>query len=263
MASQLQPREKKKLKKNYKEAPDVRFCHLAPVNGVFVPAQSPGPGDCAHGWDRGGGGKPLHQDQGTSCTPTSPRRPPPSDGGGREGALQAPQGCEAPPPPPNTQQLKGGATCCPPQPHSVAPQPLICQTRGRSKRLGAGQRRGEAAHMAPAAGEGAGEGDRVKLGGRRWTQASPSLGIPSHPTGMLQVGGQNRPQGGAGGGSQQLGTQDTTQYIKQFPSILFQTPTLFPFPPSQTNKKNPQNQKTISQNDDRNELQTQKSALPH
>lgn len=76
LASQLQPREKKKLKKNYKEAPDVRFCRLAPVNGVFVPAQSPSPGDCAHGWDRGGGGKPLHQDQGTSCTPTSPHRPP-------------------------------------------------------------------------------------------------------------------------------------------------------------------------------------------
>lgn len=257
--------KKKKLKKNYKEAPDVRFCRLAPVNGVFVPAQSPGPGDCAHGWDREGGGQTPAPRPGHQLHPNIPSPPPhPVMEEEGKGPYRLPRAVRPPPrPPPNTQQLKGGATCCPPQPHSVAPQPLICQTRGRSKRLGAGQRRGEAAHMAPAAGEGAGEGDRVKLGGRRWTQASPSLGIPSHPTGMLQVGGQNRPHGGAGGGSQQLGTQDTTQYIKQFPSILFQTPTLFPFPPSQTNKKNPQNQKTISQNDDRNELQTQKSALPH
>lgn len=234
-----------------------------PSMGSLSPHRAPALGTVPTAGTEGGGANPCTKTR----VPAAPQHPlaaphPVMEEEGK-GPYRLPRAVRPPPPPPNTQQLKGGATCCPPQPHSVAPQPLICQTRGRSKRLGAGQRRGEAAHMAPAAGEGAGEGDRVKLGGRRWTQASPSLGIPSHPTGMLQVGGQNRPQGGAGGGSQQLGTQDTTQYIKQFPSILFQTPTLFPFPPSQTNKKNPQNQKTISQNDDRNELQTQKSALPH
>lgn len=68
---------------------------------------------------------------------------------------------------------------------------------------------GEAAHMAPAAGEGAGEGDRVKLGGRRWTQASPSLGIPSHPTGMLQVEGAKQTPGWGGGEVSSLGLKTT------------------------------------------------------
>lgn len=68
--------KKKKLKKNYKEAPDVRFCRLAPVNGVFVPAQSPSPGDCAHGWDRGGGGQTPAPRPGHQLHPNIPSPPP-------------------------------------------------------------------------------------------------------------------------------------------------------------------------------------------
>ena len=177
---------------------------LAPSMGPLSPHRAPAPGTVPAAGALGQrarqtpaptlGSGPRREERGPQphCTPTSPCCPTPSDGG---------EGGNAAPP---THTAAGGAVCRLPQPHSVTPQPLICQTRGRSKHLGAGRMGGEAPHVAPAAEEGAGEGDKVKLGGRSWTRASPSLGFPSHRDAASR--GQSRPRAGGVSG---LGLQTT------------------------------------------------------
>lgn len=85
---------------------------------------------------------------------------------------------------------------------------------------------GEEPHTAPAAGEG-GQG---AAGGQ---ELGPGTPIPPHS------------DAASGGRESASWTQDNTQHIKQFPIILFQTPALFPSPPTPNQKKPPSVKTTL------------------
>lgn len=179
MASQLQPREKKKLKKNYKEAPDVRFCRLAPVNGVFVPAQSPGPGDCAHGWDREGGGQTPAPRPGYQLHPNIPSPPPhPVMEEEGKGPYRLPRAVRPPPPPPeHTAAERGG--------HMLPASAPFCRSAAfdlpNSGAFKAPRRRAEAGgsgtHGSCSWGRGWG-GGQGEVGGQ---EVDPGISIPWDP----------------------------------------------------------------------------------
>lgn len=91
---------KKKIKKKLQGSPRCPILPSGPRQWGLCPRTEPRPwGLCPRLGQRGGGANPCTKTRAPAAPQHPLAAPPPSDGGGREGALQAPQGCEAPPPP--------------------------------------------------------------------------------------------------------------------------------------------------------------------
>lgn len=177
LASQLQPREKKKIKKKLQGSPRCPILPSGPRQWGLCPRTEPRPwGLCPRLGQRGGGANPCTKTRAPAAPQHPLAAPPPSDGGGREGALQAPQGCE-PPPPEHTAAERGG--------HMLPASAPFCRSAAfdlpNSGAFKAPRRRAEAGgsgtHGSCSWGRGWG-GGQGEVGGQ---EVDPGISIPWDP----------------------------------------------------------------------------------
>lgn len=150
-----------------------------PSMGSLSPHRAPALGTVPTAGTEGGGANPCTKTRAPAAPQHPLAAPPPSDGGGREGALQAPQGCEAPPPPPpeHTAAERGG--------HMLPASAPFCRSAAfdlpNSGAFKAPRRRAEAGgsgtHGSCSWGRGWG-GGQCEVGGQ---EVDPGISIPWDP----------------------------------------------------------------------------------